>query len=132
MRKLKLKIKILFLNRLVPIIPEFLYDIRHPNATLSEHLEGSSHHTTVSPTTTTTIIPTTTTTGLKCFCMNSSSNHSHLEFITAKPPTFTGRCYFVYYLTQSIIKRQFFKIFIFFEFRNSNHQCNKYRRKGKG
>ncbi|KOC59145.1 Synaptic vesicular amine transporter [Habropoda laboriosa] len=25
----------------VPIIPEFLYDIKHPNATLSQHLEGT-------------------------------------------------------------------------------------------
>lgn len=55
----------------VPIIPEFLYDIKHPNATLSEHLEGSAPRRT---TVVTTALPTTTTTEMamsttpKCPC----------------------------------------------------------------
>ncbi|XP_033214612.1 synaptic vesicular amine transporter [Belonocnema kinseyi] len=76
----------MLLTTVVPIIPEFLYDIRHPNATLSEHLEGYHPQTTVSPTTTTTIMPTTTTTG-RCLCnSNSSAAHtSHLEFLKPNP-----------------------------------------------
>ncbi|XP_032672732.1 synaptic vesicular amine transporter [Odontomachus brunneus] len=61
----------MLLTTVVPIIPEFLYDIKHPNATLSEHLEGSASRrttvaTAVSPTTTTT--ETTMSTTPKCPC----------------------------------------------------------------
>ena len=31
----------MLLTTVVPIIPEFLYDIKHPNSTLSQHLEGN-------------------------------------------------------------------------------------------
>ncbi|XP_046430516.1 synaptic vesicular amine transporter isoform X1 [Neodiprion fabricii] len=63
----------MLLTTVVPIIPEFLYDIRHPNATLSEHLEGATQHTTT--TTTTTPFPAP-----KCQCPNNGSNNA-LEFL---------------------------------------------------
>ncbi|KAK0161182.1 hypothetical protein PV327_009680 [Microctonus hyperodae] len=65
----------MLLTTVVPIMPEFLYDIRHPNATLSEHLDGPHYDT--QPLTTTTI-PTTT----KCTCPQiNSSKSGDLEFL---------------------------------------------------
>lgn len=56
-------------------MPEFLYDIRHPNATLSEHLDGPHYDTQLLTTTT---IPTTT----KCTCPQiNSSKSGNLEFL---------------------------------------------------
>ncbi|KAF7382985.1 hypothetical protein HZH66_013387 [Vespula vulgaris] len=91
--------------REVPIIPEFLYDIKHPNATLSEHLEGNVNHrsgittTTTTTAATTTITTTTTTTSSmstpstpRCPCpLNISNNNSPLEFlsITTMSPELT-------------------------------------------
>ena len=69
---------------LVPIIPEFLYDMRHPNATLSEHLEGAEHH--LPKTTTTTMSPTT----VGCTCGNGSNNAGPLEFILSTTTTSIG------------------------------------------
>ncbi|XP_046828811.1 synaptic vesicular amine transporter isoform X1 [Vespa crabro] len=84
----------------VPIIPEFLYDIKHPNATLSEHLDGNVNHrsgiTTITTTTPTTTITTTTTTTSpmstpsttpRCPCPlnisnNNNNNNSPLEFLS--------------------------------------------------
>ncbi|XP_067205188.1 synaptic vesicular amine transporter isoform X2 [Linepithema humile] len=67
----------MLLTTVVPIIPEFLYDIKHPNATLSEHLEGSASHQTTAATT---VLPTTTTTP-KCPCAPNTSTVSQLEFL---------------------------------------------------
>ncbi|XP_050462767.1 synaptic vesicular amine transporter isoform X1 [Cataglyphis hispanica] len=70
----------MLLTTVVPIIPEFLYDIKHPNATLSEHLEGgASLQTTIS-----TVPPTTTTktTTPKCPCALNISVLPQLEFLT--------------------------------------------------
>ncbi|KAL6423225.1 hypothetical protein ACFW04_010114 [Cataglyphis niger] len=70
----------MLLTTVVPIIPEFLYDIKHPNATLSEHLEGgASLQTTIS-----TVPPTTTTktTTPKCPCALNISALPQLEFLT--------------------------------------------------
>ncbi|EFN70897.1 Synaptic vesicular amine transporter [Camponotus floridanus] len=78
----------MLLTTVVPIIPEFLYDIKHPNATLSEHLEGSGSRqttsTTVSPTTTTTTIKTTTP---KCPCAPNISAFPQLEFLHVATPS---------------------------------------------
>lgn len=63
----------------VPIIPEFLYDIRHPNATLSEHLDGPHHHT--APAVVVASIPTTP---MKCSCPQiNATNTEQLEFLHA-------------------------------------------------
>ncbi|XP_017889817.1 synaptic vesicular amine transporter [Ceratina calcarata] len=72
----------MLLTTVVPIIPEFLYDIRHPNATLSERVEGDvgSRRTTlagVQLTTATNIVTTTP----KCPCIPVKSNESQLEFL---------------------------------------------------
>ncbi|XP_058791139.1 synaptic vesicular amine transporter [Phymastichus coffea] len=68
----------MLLTTVVPIIPEFLYDMRHPNATLSEHLEGSKHQ----PLTTQTL--TATTTALPgCHCPSNNSNSKALELIVS-------------------------------------------------
>ncbi|XP_034940472.1 synaptic vesicular amine transporter-like [Chelonus insularis] len=77
----------MLLTTVVPIIPEFLYDIKHPNATLSEHLEGGHHVT--NPTTMIPIIKTTPFTPAKCTCPSSNvSDNSPLEFLQAtKNPT---------------------------------------------
>lgn len=71
---------------IVPIIPEFLYDIKHPNATLSEHLEGSASHQTTIPTT---VSPTTTTktTTPKCPCAQNISVLPQLEFLHVTTPS---------------------------------------------
>ncbi|XP_014213703.1 synaptic vesicular amine transporter [Copidosoma floridanum] len=68
----------MLLTTVVPIIPEFIYDMRHPNATLSQHLDEAVHH---GPTTTT---PPTTP---GCSCAPNNSNNSPLEFILSTPPT---------------------------------------------
>ncbi|CAL1679705.1 unnamed protein product [Lasius platythorax] len=76
----------MLLTTVVPIIPEFLYDIKHPNATLSEHLEGStSRQTTIS----TTVSPTTTikTTTPKCPCAPNISVLPQLEFLHVTTPS---------------------------------------------
>ncbi|XP_076295030.1 vesicular monoamine transporter [Lasioglossum baleicum] len=79
----------MLLTAVVPIIPEFLYDIKHPNSTLSQHLEGESGHvrmqhaikiaTTASPSFTT--MP-------RCPLPPDRSNNSQLEFLyaTTLPP----------------------------------------------
>ncbi|XP_035740683.1 synaptic vesicular amine transporter-like [Vespa mandarinia] len=89
----------MLLTTVVPIIPEFLYDIKHPNATLSEHLDGNVNHrsgitTTTTTTPTTTITTTTTTTSPmstpsttpRCPCplniSNNNNNNSPLEFLS--------------------------------------------------
>ncbi|KYQ49109.1 Synaptic vesicular amine transporter [Trachymyrmex zeteki] len=71
----------MLLTTVVPIIPEFLYDIKHPNATLSDHLEGGASHQTTVVTTTS---PTTTTT--KCTCAPNTSATSPLEFLHITTP----------------------------------------------
>ncbi|XP_011497949.1 PREDICTED: synaptic vesicular amine transporter [Ceratosolen solmsi marchali] len=71
----------MLLTTVVPIIPEFLYDMKHPNSTLSEHLEGAEHHT--SKMTTTTITPTAP----GCSCASNASNNSPLEFILSTAVT---------------------------------------------
>ncbi|KYN05895.1 Synaptic vesicular amine transporter [Cyphomyrmex costatus] len=68
---------------LVPIIPEFLYDIKHPNATLSDHLEGGASHQTTVVTTTSPIATTTT----KCTCAPNVSAASPLEFLHVTTPS---------------------------------------------
>ncbi|TGZ47608.1 vesicular monoamine transporter [Temnothorax americanus] len=73
----------MLLTTVVPIIPEFLYDIKHPNATLSEHLEGSASHQTTVVTTTS---PTATTTP-KCTCAPNISVASPLEFLHVTTPS---------------------------------------------
>lgn len=63
----------MLLTTVVPIIPEFLYDIKHPNATLSQHLEGgAARRAPISTTSTTTPAP-------KCHCC--TSNDSQVEFL---------------------------------------------------
>ncbi|XP_043273073.1 synaptic vesicular amine transporter isoform X2 [Venturia canescens] len=67
----------MLLTTVVPIIPEFLYDIKHPNATLSEHLDGPSRLiTTIPPLTTTTLASTG-----KCVCPQNLTNNGQLEFL---------------------------------------------------
>ncbi|XP_017765255.1 PREDICTED: synaptic vesicular amine transporter [Eufriesea mexicana] len=80
----------MLLTTVVPIIPEFLYDIKHPNATLSEHLEGGSGSrattfTGIQPTSSDIIasISSDVTTTPKCPCAPSKSNDSQLEFLYA-------------------------------------------------
>ncbi|CAK9794602.1 Synaptic vesicular amine transporter [Anthophora plagiata] len=81
----------MLLTTVVPIIPEFLYDIKHPNSTLSQHLEGTGPRRTtlasVEPTSTITITPSTaaapTTTTPKCPCATIRTNDSQLEFLYA-------------------------------------------------
>ncbi|EFN79390.1 synaptic vesicular amine transporter [Harpegnathos saltator] len=73
----------MLLTTVVPIIPEFLYDIKHPNATLDKDLEGSAPRqttvaTTVSPTTTTTETAMSTTP--KCPCAPNISVPNGLIF----------------------------------------------------
>ncbi|XP_012537148.1 synaptic vesicular amine transporter [Monomorium pharaonis] len=75
----------MLLTTVVPIIPEFLYDIKHPNATLSEHLEGNTHQTTVVTTTSPTTGTTTTTS--KCTCAPNISVASPLEFLHVTTPS---------------------------------------------
>ncbi|XP_011639903.1 synaptic vesicular amine transporter [Pogonomyrmex barbatus] len=72
----------MLLTTVVPIIPEFLYDIKHPNATLSDHLEGSASRQTTIVTTS----PTTTTTP-KCSCAPNASVASSLEFLHVTTPS---------------------------------------------
>ncbi|XP_011166113.1 synaptic vesicular amine transporter [Solenopsis invicta] len=74
----------MLLTTVVPIIPEFLYDIKHPNATLSEHLEGGAHHQTTVVTTTSSA--TTTPATSKCTCAPNTSVASSLEFLHATTP----------------------------------------------
>ncbi|KAG7200685.1 hypothetical protein KM043_001238 [Ampulex compressa] len=69
----------MLLTTVVPIIPEFLYDIKHPNATLNQHLDESAHRTTPMATT----LPTTTTTTPKCPCAIGASNDTQTEFLYA-------------------------------------------------
>ncbi|KAL0116163.1 hypothetical protein PUN28_011192 [Cardiocondyla obscurior] len=72
----------MLLTTVVPIIPEFLYDIKHPNATLSEHLEGSASHQTM------VVSTTSSTTTAKCTCAPNISVGSPLEFLhVTTPPT---------------------------------------------
>ncbi|XP_076164724.1 vesicular monoamine transporter [Ptiloglossa arizonensis] len=74
----------MLLTTVVPIIPEFLYDIKHPNSTLSQHLESSVSGRTAIPHQLTTTIKTTTstigslTTTPKCPCAPNRTND--LEF----------------------------------------------------
>ncbi|XP_078039758.1 vesicular monoamine transporter isoform X1 [Augochlora pura] len=81
----------MLLTAVVPIIPEFLYDIKHPNSTLSQHLEAENHARAVAANNqrmaairTTTMNPSFTTTP-KCPCAPNRSNDSQLEFLY--PPT---------------------------------------------
>ncbi|XP_060825023.1 synaptic vesicular amine transporter [Bombus pascuorum] len=82
----------MLLTTVVPIIPEFLYDIKHPNATLSQHLnEGGSRRTFtgVQPTSgniITSTSPSVTTTP-KCPCAVTKSNDSQLEFLYVSTPS---------------------------------------------
>lgn len=87
----------------VPIIPEFLYDIKHPNATLSEHLEGrASHQTTVVTT------PPTTKTPPKCTCAPNISVASPLEFLHVTTPSMnlSGKSRFLLQTDKIMIKTQ--------------------------
>ncbi|KAL6263665.1 hypothetical protein P5V15_003756 [Pogonomyrmex californicus] len=72
----------MLLTTVVPIIPEFLYDIKHPNATLSDHLEGSASRQTTVVTTS-----STTTTTPKCSCAPNASVASSLEFLHVTTPS---------------------------------------------
>lgn len=78
----------MLLTTVVPIIPEFLYDIDHPNATLSMKL-GSSI-TTTTTTTTTTQPPSLTQAACNCPCLNNNSGQhqqqQQLEFLGTAPP----------------------------------------------
>ncbi|XP_018356919.1 PREDICTED: synaptic vesicular amine transporter [Trachymyrmex septentrionalis] len=73
----------MLLTTVVPIIPEFLYDIKHPNATLSDHLEGGAFHQTTVVTTTSATATTTT----KCTCASNISATSPLEFLHVTTPS---------------------------------------------
>ncbi|XP_048268605.1 synaptic vesicular amine transporter isoform X1 [Bombus affinis] len=82
----------MLLTTVVPIIPEFLYDIKHPNATLSQHLnEGGSRRTFtgVQPTSGNIVTSTssTVTTTPKCPCAVTKSNDSQLEFLYVSTPS---------------------------------------------
>ncbi|XP_076241375.1 vesicular monoamine transporter [Calliopsis andreniformis] len=76
----------MLLTTVVPIIPEFLYDIKHPNATLSQHLEQSSPARTTAALS---AIKTTTSTSASvattpiCPCAPNRSNDPQLEFLYA-------------------------------------------------
>ncbi|XP_015610366.1 synaptic vesicular amine transporter [Cephus cinctus] len=74
----------MLLTTVVPIIPGFIYDMKHPNATLSEHLEMAVEKTTPIMNTTTTTMATTTP---KCSCGLNASNNSQLEFLTSAGTT---------------------------------------------
>ncbi|XP_020293455.1 synaptic vesicular amine transporter [Pseudomyrmex gracilis] len=85
----------MLLTTVVPIIPEFLYDIKHPNATLSEHLEESNtfRRTTTTISITATTVPSKTTTS-KCICPPNISDSQQIEFIqettlSTEPPEVT-------------------------------------------
>ncbi|XP_076678282.1 vesicular monoamine transporter [Andrena cerasifolii] len=77
----------MLLTTVVPIIPEFLYDIKHPNATLSQHFEQSNSDRRPAPLTT--IKPTTTSSSATvattpiCPCAPNRSNDPQLEFLYA-------------------------------------------------
>ncbi|XP_076759185.1 vesicular monoamine transporter [Xylocopa sonorina] len=79
----------MLLTTVVPIIPEFLYDIKHPNATLSQQLENDgSHRTTIAavqPTTSNTITSTSSSiiTTPKCSQASTRSNDSQLAFLSS-------------------------------------------------
>ncbi|XP_050484701.1 vesicular monoamine transporter isoform X1 [Bombus vancouverensis nearcticus] len=82
----------MLLTTVVPIIPEFLYDIKHPNATLSQHLnEGGSRRTFTGVQATSGNIVTSTsssvTTTPKCPCAVTKSNDSQLEFLYVSTPS---------------------------------------------
>ncbi|XP_033174940.1 synaptic vesicular amine transporter isoform X1 [Bombus impatiens] len=82
----------MLLTTVVPIIPEFLYDIKHPNATLSQHLnEGGSRRTFTGIQATSGNIVTSTspsvTTTPKCPCAVTKSNDSQLEFLYVSTPS---------------------------------------------
>ncbi|XP_057340591.1 synaptic vesicular amine transporter [Microplitis mediator] len=69
----------MLLTTVVPIIPEFLYDIKHPNNTLSQHLDGP--HYTTRPMTIASIISTPIP-PTKCTCPQlNASNSGQLEFL---------------------------------------------------
>ncbi|KZC11104.1 PREDICTED: synaptic vesicular amine transporter [Dufourea novaeangliae] len=81
----------MLLTAVVPIIPEFLYDIKHPNATLSQQFEGSGHARAaiasnyripngIKATSPSAITSSTTP---KCPCAVNRSNDSQLEFLYA-------------------------------------------------
>ncbi|CAD6244691.1 GSCOCG00013424001-RA-CDS [Cotesia congregata] len=71
----------MLLTTVVPIIPEFLYDIKHPNNTLSQHLDGP--HYTTRPMTIASIISTPIP-PTKCTCPQvNASNNGQLEFLQA-------------------------------------------------
>nr|XP_031847423.1 synaptic vesicular amine transporter-like isoform X2 [Nomia melanderi] len=82
----------------VPIIPEFLYDIKHPNATLSQFLEAENAHgratlaanhrafnQALNPirTTPSTNASSSSSTTPKCPCAPNRGNDSQLEFLYA-------------------------------------------------
>lgn len=84
----------------VPIIPEFLYDIKHPNATLSQFLEAENAHgratlaanhralsQALNPIRTTSSTSANASSGAaatpKCPCAPNRGNDSHLEFLYA-------------------------------------------------
>nr|XP_012146953.1 PREDICTED: synaptic vesicular amine transporter isoform X3 [Megachile rotundata] len=78
----------MLLTTVVPIIPEFLYDIKHPNATLSQHLEGDGRTTVgIAQTTGTTITTVSSASGrinmTKCEDINGRLNESQVEFLHA-------------------------------------------------
>lgn len=82
----------MLLTTVVPIIPEFLYDIKHPNATLSQHLEQNNPTrmtaalSTVKSTSASTS-PSIATTPI-CPCAPNRSNDPQLEFLyPSTPPT---------------------------------------------
>lgn len=58
----------------VPIIPEFLYDIKHPNNTLSEHLDGPHHLSTTQISTP--VIPASLDNS-KCICKCPQGNFTN-------------------------------------------------------
>ncbi|XP_076651658.1 vesicular monoamine transporter [Halictus rubicundus] len=76
----------MLLTAVVPIIPEFLYDIKHPNSTLSQHLEGESGHGNHRVVANAIKIATTSpsfVTMPKCPNAPNKSNDSQLEFLYA-------------------------------------------------
>ncbi|KAJ8682270.1 hypothetical protein QAD02_018062 [Eretmocerus hayati] len=65
----------MLLTTVVPIIPEFLYDLRHPNAPLTQNDDTAKTTTTVAPS-----IPF-------CPCASNMSNNTALEFIASTTTT---------------------------------------------
>ncbi|XP_044003179.1 synaptic vesicular amine transporter isoform X2 [Aphidius gifuensis] len=76
----------MLLTTVVPIIPEFLYDIKHPNNTLSEHLDGP-HHASTTPISTTLIPASLDNSKCMCKCPQGNFTNGQLEFLMGTTST---------------------------------------------